>query len=152
MCDQGASRRDRSMRDERRAIWHPDPIKEGQLIAGIDAWENRLARYLQVKREDAMSVTDRLMALEDRCPVHIQRHLAVLEAQGQIEDSGDKAYAQHKAAIEHWFLNQKRWAKSAETSTPLPRSPRRTSQRSHRRSPNSQRRTGLATSSSRPTP
>ena len=46
MCDRGASRRDRSMRDERRAIWHPEPIKEGQLIAGIEAWENRLARYL----------------------------------------------------------------------------------------------------------
>ena len=38
MCDHGTSRRDRSMRDERRAIWHPDPIKEAQLIAGIEAW------------------------------------------------------------------------------------------------------------------
>ncbi len=113
MCDQGASRRDRSMRDERRSIWHPEPLKESQLLAGIEAWENRLAKYLKVKREDAMSTADKLMALEDMCPLHLQKHLALLEAQGQIASEGDKAYAEHKAALEQWFLDEQRWNKKA---------------------------------------
>ena len=154
MCDQGASRRDRSMRDERRAIWHPEGIKESQLIAGIEAWENRLAQYLKVKSDDSMTVTDKLMALEDMCPVPIQKHLAMLEAQGQISDSGPKAYSEHKAAIDQYFLDEKPWVRRAARYTLSARRPRRTqprlqSLRLARRAP---RRTGPRNLSSNSSP
>jgi hypothetical protein len=111
LCDQGASRRDRSMRGERRNIWHPAPVKDASLLAGIESWEKKLAAYLRVRRDDSMSVADKLMALEDMCAPHLQRHLATLEAQGQITSEGDNAYAQHKAALEQWFQDEKRWGK-----------------------------------------
>ena len=111
LCDQGASRRDRSMRDERRGIWHPSAVKDSALLAAIEAWEKKLAEYLRVRKEDSMSVPDKLMALEDMCSPHLQRHLSMLETQGQITAQGDKAYAEHKAALEQWFQDEKRWGK-----------------------------------------
>ena len=112
LCDQGAPRQDRDMRDERRKLWHPHEIKELNLMSGIEEWERKLAAYNRIKPDDTMSGADKIMALEDMCPVHLQKHLAMLEMQGVITQSGPTAYAQHKEALEQYFRDQKRWGKS----------------------------------------
>ena len=111
MCDQGAPRQERDLRDERRRLWHPLELKEANLMAGIEEWERKLAAYSRIRRDDIMGEEGKVMALEDLCPQHLQKHMAMMEAQGQIKPRGPGAYAEHKECLEQYFRDQERWGK-----------------------------------------
>ncbi len=106
MADQGRSARERPMRDERRALYHPKQVGLSDVIEAISSWEKKLAEYQRVKTKDIMSDEDKIMCLEDICPEVLQRHLSEQQALGQIEK-----YNSYKAAIEEYFHNERRWGK-----------------------------------------
>ncbi len=110
MVDQGRSKRERPMRDERRALYHPKQATLDGLIEAISAWERKLAEYAKARKldgnPDIMSEDDKIMCLEDICPEVIQRHLAELQANNRIE-----TYAQYKEAIDAYFYNERRWGR-----------------------------------------
>ncbi len=105
-CDQGQSRRDRPVRDERRALFHPKQATADTLVKTIADWENRVREYQLLRPSDELSDQDRVMCLEDMCPEAIQKFLADLRRFGKI-----KTYDQYKDSIDDYFLEQKRWSK-----------------------------------------
>ncbi len=48
MTDQGRSARDRPMRDERRALYHPKQANLDGVVEAISAWEKKLVEYTRV--------------------------------------------------------------------------------------------------------
>ena len=80
MADQGRSARERPMRDERRALYHPKQVGLSDVIEAISSWEKKLAEYQRVKTKDIMSDEDKIMCLEDICPEVLQRHLSEQQA------------------------------------------------------------------------
>ncbi len=106
MADQGRSARERPMRDERRALYHPKQAGLSDVIEAISSWEKKLAEYQRIKTKDIMSDEDKIMCLEDICPEVLQRHLSEQQALGQVE-----SYNSYKAAIEEYFHNERRWGK-----------------------------------------
>ena len=107
MCDQGRCVRERPMRDERRALYHPKQSTEAGLVKAIAEWERQYSEYLKVVPSDTMSSEDRIMCLEDMCPEPIQRYLAKQSQQRLI-----KSYEDYKDAIDEWFYEERRWSKS----------------------------------------
>ncbi len=85
MADQGRSARERPMRDERRALYHPKQAGLSDVIEAISSWEKKLAEYQRIKTKDIMSDEDKIMCLEDICPEVLQRHLSEQQALGQVE-------------------------------------------------------------------
>ena len=72
LCDQGAPRQERDLRDERRKLWHPAEVKEANLMAKVEEWERELAAYCRIRPDDLMSEADKVMAVEDMCQPHLQ--------------------------------------------------------------------------------
>ncbi len=106
MTDQGRSSRDRPLRDERRALYHPKQVSLDGLIEAISNWEKKLAEYNKERTNDVMSDDDKIMCLEDMCPEVIQRHLTELYDHDRI-----KSYLDYKKAIDTYFYNERRWGK-----------------------------------------
>ena len=108
LADQGRSARDRPMRDERRALYHPKQANLEGVVEAISAWEKKLAEYNRVKKDDVMTDEDKIMCIEDMCPEVLQRHLSEQHAHGRIS-----TYNQYKTAIDEFFYNERRWGKRA---------------------------------------
>ena len=104
MCDQGKSIRERPLRDERCALFHPKQSTAENLIKAIAEWEKRYADYILQKPEDSMSPEDKIMCLEDLCPEQIQKFLAGQQTLGLL-----KTYEDYKDAIDRFYYEEKRW-------------------------------------------
>ncbi len=105
LCDQGRSRRDRPMRDERRALYHPKHATADGLIKAIAECEKKLAEYISVKPNDAMGEKEKIMCLEDLCPEKIQKFLSEKVQNGNLNET----FMDYKDAIDQYFLEEKRW-------------------------------------------
>ncbi len=76
ICDQGRSIRNRPLRDEKRALYHPKQATSETLVKAIADWEKRLNQFVLASPEEGMDDPEKIMCLEDMCPEHIQRYLA----------------------------------------------------------------------------
>ena len=106
MCDQGNSIRERPLRDERRAIFHPKQASAEGLVKAIAEWEKRLHAYVLQRPLDVLSPEDKIMCLEDICPEPIQKFLADQHMLGVIQ-----TYEEYKDAIDRYFYQEKRWSR-----------------------------------------
>ncbi len=108
LCDQGRSIRDRPLRDEKRALFHPKQVTAENLIKTIADWEKRLNLYVMARPKDGMEDQDKIMCLEDMCPEPIQKYLSDKAQLGHL-----KSYEAYKDAIDVYFYEEKRWARSS---------------------------------------
>ena len=104
ICDQGNSIRERPLRDERRAIFHPKQASAEGLVKAIAEWEKRLHAYVLQRPLDVLSPEDKIMCLEDLCPEPIQKFLADQHMLGIIT-----TYEEYKDGIDRYFYQEKRW-------------------------------------------
>ena len=106
LCDQGNSIRERPLRDERRAIFHPKQASSEGLVKAIAEWEKRLNAYVLQRPDDVLSKEDKIMCLEDMCPEGIQKFLADQHLLGMVT-----TYEDYKDAIDRYFYQEKRWSR-----------------------------------------
>ncbi len=109
LCDQGRSIRERPLRDERRALFHPKQATLETVVEAIASWEKRLNDYVNLRRGAAMADDDRVMCLEDICPEVLQRYLSDKRQNGHI-----RTYDQYKDAIDNYFYEERRWTRKAK--------------------------------------
>ena len=98
LCDQGNSIRERPLRDERRAIFHPKQATSEGLVKAIAEWEKMLNAYVLQRPDDVLSKEDKIMCLEDMCPEGIQKFLADQHLLGMVT-----TYEDYKDAIDQYF-------------------------------------------------
>ena len=60
MSDQGRSLRERPLREEQRALYHPKQLTEDQLVKGLAAWEQKLLSYQAAKPQDETDMTENI--------------------------------------------------------------------------------------------
>ena len=114
MCDQGGSTRERPLRDERRAIFHPKQATSETLVKAIAEWEKRLHQYALQRPQDVPNLEDKIMCLEDMCPEPVQKFLADQHFLGMI-----KTYEEYKDAIDRYFYQETRWNRQKGELTPM---------------------------------
>lgn len=76
LCDQGKCICERPLQDERRALFHVKQANAENFVKAIDNWETRYSDYILQKPDDAMSLEDKFMCLEDVWPEPIQKFIA----------------------------------------------------------------------------
>ena len=101
MCEEGFSRKDRSLRREYKKLMSPKQSTYDHLKRDIAAWEADLSTY-QLAAGYMMEEKDRLMCLDDMCPTELQKHMDTMAVQV-------RTYAEFKSEIEVFLQNRKRW-------------------------------------------
>ena len=107
LCDQGRSLRERPMRDEKRALYHPKQATLDTVIKAIADWEKRMADYVAARPDERhMEDDEKIMCLEDICPEVIQKYLSEKRHLKLVVK-----YEDYKDAIDQYFYEERRWGK-----------------------------------------
>ena len=106
LCEEGFSRKDRSLRREYKRVMSPKQATFEHLKRDIAAWESDLVTY-EMASGHQMSEKDRLMCLDDMCPTELQRHMDTMAVQV-------RTYAEFKSEIDVFLQNRKRWGPASK--------------------------------------
>ena len=99
LCDQGRSLRERPMRDEKWALYHPKQATLDTVIKAIADWEKRMADYVAARPDERhMEDDEKIMCLEDICPEVIQKYLSEKRHLKLVVK-----YVDYKDAIDQYF-------------------------------------------------